>query len=112
MDINAIINEAQSVTSEFGLGLRVVDITDNIVNLRLDIHVDLFIQIYANCLKDKLNLTLVFRGKRLFGADAEGGRYHIHLSDKPESHIFTDEKENIRGFVIKSLKVLDERELL
>ena len=57
-------------------------------------------------------MALVLGGKRLFGADAEGGRYHIHPDDKPETHIFADQKEDIRGFVIKALKVLDERELL
>lgn len=112
MNINSIVTEAQSVASEFGLRLRIIDITDNIVDLRLYIDIELFIQVYANQLKDKLNLNLIFKNRRLCGYDSEGGRKHIHPIDEPESHIFIDKKVVIKGFVVKALKLLDERELL
>jgi len=112
LNINSIISEAQSVASEFGLRLKIVDITDNIVDLRLYIDIELFIQVYANQLKDKLNLNLIFKNRRLCGYDSEGGRTHIHPIDAPESHIFTDKKGDIKEFTVKALKLLEEREML
>jgi hypothetical protein len=112
LNIDSIISEAQSVASEFGLKLRIVDITDNIADLRLYIDVELFIQVYANQLKDKLNLNLIFKNRRLCGYDSEGGRTHIHPIDEPETHIFTDERETLKEFTTKALKLLEEREML
>jgi hypothetical protein len=112
LNIDSIISETQSVASQFGLRLRIIDITDNIVDLRLHIDVELFIQIYANQLKDKLNLNLIFKNKRLCGYDSEGGRTHIHPIEEPQSHIFTDKEVDIKEFTIKSLKLLEERGML
>ena len=112
MDIDAIISEAQSVASEFGLRLWIADITDNIADLRIYIDGELFIQVYANQLKDKLNLNLIFKNRRLCGYDSEGGRTHIHPIDAPESHIFTDKKVAVKEFTVKALKLLEEREML
>jgi hypothetical protein len=111
LNIDSIISEAQSVASEFGLRLRIIDITDNIVDLRLYIDVELFIQVYANQLKDKLNLNLIFKNRRLCGYDSEGGRTHIHPIDEPESHSFTYKKVSIKGFTVKALELLEEREM-
>jgi len=112
LNIDSTISEAQSVASEFGLRLRIIDITDNILDLRLYIDVELFIQVYANQLKDKLNLNLIFKNRRLCGYDSEGGRTHIHPIDAPESHIFTDKKVAVKEFTVKALKLLEEREML
>jgi hypothetical protein len=112
LNIDSIISEAQSVASEFGVRLRIIDITDNIVDLRLYIDVELFIQVYANQLKDKLNLNLIFKNRRLCGYDSEGGRIHIHPIDEPEFHIFTEKKVAIKEFTTKALKLLEEREML
>jgi hypothetical protein len=71
LNIDSIISEAQSVASEFGLRLRIVDASDNIVDLRLYIDVELFIQVYANQLKDKMNLNLIFKNRRLCGYDSK-----------------------------------------
>lgn len=73
---------------------------------------DIFIQIYANQAKDKLNLNLVFKVKRLLGADSEGNRYHVHPAEKPDYHTFTEERESIKTFTLKALKVLAEKGLL
>ena len=80
--------------------------------LRLYIEVDLFIQVYANQLKDKLNLNLIFKNRRLCGYDSEGGRTHIHPIDDPQSHIFTDEKLSINDLTLNALKLLEEWENL
>lgn len=70
------------------------------------------IQIYANQLEDKLNLNLIFKNRRLWGYDSEGGKTHIHPIDEPESHIFTDKEVDIKEFTVKSLKFLEERGML
>ena len=48
---SSIISETQSVALQFGLRLRIIDITDNIVDLRLYIDVELFIQILDAAVK-------------------------------------------------------------
>ncbi len=111
-DVSSILREAQSVSYEFGLRLRIIDITVNAASLRLYVDDDIFIQIYAYQPKGKLNLNLLFKDKRLLGADAEGNLYHIHPASKPEDHIFTQDKEGIRSFTLKALKVLGEKGLL
>jgi hypothetical protein len=72
----------------------------------------LFIQIYGNTLKEKLNLALVFKNRRLFGYDSEGGKYHCHPIDSPDEHIFVDEKKSIQDFVRESIEFLEAKEIL
>ncbi|GAB6275369.1 MAG: hypothetical protein STSR0004_22350 [Peptococcaceae bacterium] len=112
MNIKSIIKEAQKVSSEFQLSFILCDRTDNIVNIRLYIDVNTFIQVYANQLKEKVNLNLILRGERLYGTDMEGGRYHIHPLENPEKHLFTEERKTIRDFVIEALKFLNKQGLL
>lgn len=73
---------------------------------------DLFIQIYGNKLKNKLNLALVFKNRRLYGFDSEGGIYHCHPLDDPDTHDFVDEKKSIHDFVMESMEFLEQKELL
>jgi hypothetical protein len=112
LNISSILRDAQVVSHELGLKLRIVDVTANAASLRLYFDDDLFIQIYANQPKSKLNLSLVFKNQRLLGADSEGNRYHLHPGTMPESHIFTEEQESLKSFTFKALKVLSEKGLL
>jgi hypothetical protein len=73
---------------------------------------ELFIQIYGNAQKDKVNLALVFKNRRLYGFDSEGGEYHCHPLDAPDEHIFVDETKSIKDFVQESMKFLEEKEIL
>ncbi len=112
VDIDSVVKEAHTIARDFGLKLRIIDITDNIVNIRIYLDTDLFIQIYANQLNDKLNMNLVFKNRRLYGYDSEGGRTHTHPIENPESHRFTTERIELREFIIRTLHFLEERELL
>jgi len=38
--------------------------------------------------------------------------FHIHPLENPENHLFTEERKNIRDFVIEALKFLNEQGLL
>ena len=112
MKINRIIKEASNIADRYNLQLVEIDRTDNIVSLKLLIDNELLINIYGNAEKDKLNLALVFKKKRLYGYDSEGGKYHCHPFDNPDGHIFVDEKKSVPEFTQESMKFLEERGIL
>lgn len=112
MEISSILNEANEVASKYNLRLIEIDRTDNIISLKLLIDSELFIQIYGNADKDKLNLALVFKKRRLYGYDSEGGKYHCHPFDNPEGHVFIDERKSIQEFVQESMRFLEEKGIL
>lgn len=112
MEINRIIEEANEVADRFNLKIIEIDRTDNVISLQLLIDNELFIQVYGNTEKDKLNLALVFKKRRLYGYDSEGGKYHCHPFDSPEEHTYVEERKSIRDFVQESLRVLEEKDIL
>lgn len=112
MGISRIADEANDVAGKYNLQLIEVDRTDNIISLKLLIDNELFIQIYGNTEKDKLNLALIFKNRRLYGYDSAGGKYHCHPFDEPDGHIFVDERKPISEFVGESMKYLEENDLL
>ena len=112
MDINKVIKEANDIANKYKLKLVETDRTEHIISLKLLIDNELFIQIYGNAEKDKLNLALIFKKGRLYGYDSEGGKYHCHPFDNPEEHIFINEMKSIRDFVQESMSFLEEKDLL
>jgi len=112
LKINRIIKEASNVADNYNLQFVELDRTDNIVSLNLLIDNDISIQIYGNAKKDKLNLALVFKKKRLYGYDAEGGKYHCHPFDNPDEHIFVNEKKSISEFAQEAMGFLEEKDIL
>jgi hypothetical protein len=112
VEINKIIEETNNIAEKYNLQLIEIDRTDNIISLKLLIDNELFIQIYGNSEKDKLNLALVLKNRRLYGYDSEGGKYHCHPFDNPYSHVFVDDSKSIHEFVTDSMKFLEEKELL
>ena len=112
MNINSVIREANDVAEKYNLQVIEVDRTDDIISLKLLVDTELFIQIYGNDQKEKLNLALVFKKRRLYGYDSEGSRYHCHPLDSPNEHIFIDERKSIQDFVEESMKYLEEKEIL
>ncbi len=112
MEIDSVLKEATEVAEKYNLELVEIDRTDNIISLKLLIDNELFIQIYGNAKKDKLNLALVFKKRRLYGYDSEGGKYHYHSLDNPDGHIFVDKRKSIHDFVQESMRFLEEKELL
>jgi hypothetical protein len=112
VEIDRVIKEANNAADKYGLDLVEIDRTDNIISLRLIIDNEVFIKIYGNAEKDKLNLTLVLRRKRIYGCDSEGGKNHCHPFDNPDRHIFMRDRKSIGEFVEESMKFLEETELL
>ena len=112
MKIDRVIKEVNGIADKYGLELVEIDRTDNIISLRLIIDNEVFIKIYGNAEKDKFNLTLVFRRKRIYGCDYEGGKNHCHPFDDPDRHIFMKDRKSIQEFVRESMKFLEETYLL
>jgi hypothetical protein len=112
MKINEIIRDANAIAERYNLQVVEADRTENIISLKLLIDHELFIHIYGNAQKDKLNLALVFKERRLYGYDSEGGKYHCHPLDAPDEHVFVDKRKSMRDFVQESMRFLEEREIL
>ncbi len=71
----------------------------------------IFIEIYANLKKQKINLALIVSDNRIYGIDKEGGFYHEHPFENPELHIKREPLE-IEDFVVKSIEYLKELGLI
>ena len=67
---------------------------------------DVFIQVYLNSKKEKLNLALVISKNRIYGVDKEGGIYHEHPLDNPETHIPLQKGISLEEFILKSIDIL------
>ena len=82
------MREVQTIAKSFAFIRAVTDLdrTDNALRLRLIIDETMFIQVYANSKKSKLNFALISSGQRFFGRDSEGGTWHMHPFESPESH--------------------------
>lgn len=70
MEINGIVREAHEVAALFGLESVEVDKTDNTISLKVVIDAEIAIHVYGNTQKDKLNLALIFKQRRLYGYDS------------------------------------------
>jgi hypothetical protein len=110
--IDELVEETTDVADKYSLKLIEIDRTENIISLKLEIDSELFIKIYGNVEKDKLNLALVLKKKRLYGYDSVGGKSHWHSFDNPDGHVFVDEKKSIWEFVRESMRYLEEKEIL
>jgi len=71
---------------------------------------EVFVRIYANETKEKLNMALVVAGERVYGIDKEGGFYHEHPFENPLLHIEVKPVE-IEDFVVESFEILKKLNL-
>jgi hypothetical protein len=108
--IEDLIQTINDVSERYGLKLLYLDFTDITLISRIGFSLEIFIQIYANSKKDKLNMSLIVTDERMYGIDKEGGFYHEHPFENPLLHI--DAKSmDIEDFVIKSLEILKKLNL-
>jgi hypothetical protein len=86
--LDDLMREVQTIARSFAFIRAVTDLdrTDNALRLRLIIDETMFVQVYANSVKSKLNFALISPGQRIFGRDSEGGMWHKHPFESPESH--------------------------
>ncbi|MHC1744030.1 MAG: hypothetical protein AB9873_13495 [Syntrophobacteraceae bacterium] len=115
--LDALMYEVQAILGAYGFIRAVADLdrTDNALRFRLIIDETMFIQVYANSRKCKLNFALVGSGQRIFGRDSEGGNWHTHPFASPESHDFEGEAGKpvtLTEFVMEVEELLIKESLL
>lgn len=109
MRLSDIKEQAFKVAQEFGFIIFEIDRTAHTINLRILVDQEIFIQIYANTKKEKLNIALILHGDRIYGHDKEGGTYHLHPFHNPSEHVMTNKEKSIREFVLEAMIYLEEK---
>ena len=107
-----LIHDIFNIADRYGLKAVNIDTTDVTLMARIDIFPAIYIQIYRNLKKDKLNMALIFGKNRVYGVDGEGGVFHEHPAEDPTSHVPIKERLEIEEFVLRSLNILKNRRLL
>jgi len=111
MKIKEVIPLLNEINNRYGLKFLHIDYTDTTLISRIGISLEIFIQVYVNIKKAKLNLALVVAGERIYGIDKEGGSYHEHPYQNPALHIDCNQTD-IDTFVFKSIGILKEIKLI
>ena len=100
-----LIHDIFNIADRYGLKAVNIDTTDVTLMARIEIFPAIYIQIYRNLKKDKLNMALIFGKNRVYGVDAEGGVFHEHPAEDPTFHVPIQERLEIEEFVVKSLNI-------
>ena len=111
IEASKIVNRIRDIAERYGLKILYLDVSDVTLLLRIGFTQEMFIQIYANVGKEKINMALVVAGERIYGIDKEGGYYHEHPFENPSLHIEA-EQIDIEDFVVKSLEFLRRKNLI
>ena len=70
---------------------RRLRLTANTIKSRLEVSRTCFIQIYRNVKKNLTNFVLIAGNTRIYGRDCDGGNWHRHPYEEPDSHDFSHE---------------------
>ena len=107
-----LIHDIINVAERYGLKIVNIDTTDITVMARIEIFPAIYMQIYRNLKKDKLNMALILGNDRVYGVDDEGGIYHEHPAEDPTFHVPIKERLEIEEFVVRCLNILKDRRIL
>jgi hypothetical protein len=66
--------------------LEEVERTDDTFSLRLHIHSQLFIQIFAGVRSGSLYMALIEMGRRVYGVDRDAHGWHLHPYENVSQH--------------------------
>ncbi len=111
IEISKIVNSIKAIADRYGLKVLHLDVTDITFISRIGFSQEMFVQIYVNAKKEKLNMALIVAGERIYGIDKEGGCYHEHPFKNPLIHVQAEQIE-IEDFVVKSLEFLKRKALI
>ncbi len=111
MEISKIIQTIKDISFRYGLEIIYLEHTESTLIYRFGFSSDIFIQIYTNVKKDKINMALIVANRRIYGIDKEGGFYHEHPFENPLLHVKSEQIE-IEDFVIKSLEYIKKLKLI
>jgi hypothetical protein len=107
-----LIHDIFKIADRYGLKAANIDATDVTLMAGIEIFPAIYIQVYRNLKKDKLNMALIFGKNRVYGVDGEGGAFHEHPAEDPTFHVPIKERLEIEEFVVRSLNILKNRRLL
>jgi len=114
---NDLLGEAREAAQKvwFVQSIKMVERTDFIVSLRLEIRREIFVQVFLGELTGSLYFALIDRGQRIFGMDRESGEWHLHPYDTPHCHIPLEESPEpkpLLKFLSRVEDLLEQHELL
>lgn len=109
--------EVYSTAAHFAYIQRVstLDKTANAIKLRLYVTPGCFVQIYANVRKKITSYALVLGENRVYGRDCDGGIWHRHPYENPETHDLSPEGSreiSLKEFLIEVQQILEREGLL
>lgn len=110
-EISKTVNSIKEIAGRYGLKILHTDVTDVTFILRIGFSQEMFVQIYTNTKKEKLNMALIVAGERIYGIDKEGGYYHEHPFGSPSLHLQAERLE-IESFIVKSIEFLKRTNLI
>ena len=110
--MTGFIHEIETIADKYGLKISSIDVTDVTVMTRLEVLPSIFIQVYRNSKKNKLNMALILGRNRIYGFDSEGGIAHEHPKEDSESHVLNRKEPEIEEFVLNCLNILKDKDLL
>lgn len=70
-EVRNILHILNDITNRYGLKTLCLDFTDITLMSRIGFSSEVFIQIYVNIKKDKINTALVVADERVYGIDKE-----------------------------------------
>jgi len=114
LSVDAIIGQIAEGLQLFSAfdSYEVVDVTESTVKIKIYVQKDLYVQLYSNLSKVKLNLTLIHGNKRIYGEDSEGGIRHIHPFENPDEHTVTEGVAAIVPFLAQVQLYLERKGLI
>ncbi len=95
--------------------ITTVDKADHAVKMRLHIATECFIQVYANVQKVLMSFTLVLNHHRVYGRDCEGGSWHRHPHNAPDTHDLTPagaRAVSLQQFLAEAQQILQDEGVL
>lgn len=107
-----IAHHIMEIAERYGLRILFIDATDVTLMARMEILPTVYLQIYRNIKKDKLNMALVLGNDRAYGVDSEGRVYHEHPAEDPTRHVPMGDNLEIEEFVVRCLNILKDRNIL
>lgn len=107
-----LLHDIFNIAGRYGLKVISIDATDVTLMVIIEIISPVYVQIYQNIKKHKLNMALVLKNNRIYGLDAEGGLFHEHPAEDPTSHKPIKERLNIEAFVVRCLNILKDKGVL
>ncbi|MBI4838412.1 MAG: hypothetical protein HY806_04585 [Nitrospirae bacterium] len=91
-DIDDVEKQVYEIASKFVFIEKAETLlkTPHTIKIKLSVTPTCFIQIYKNIQKNVKNYAVVSGNQRLFGRDCDGGMWHMHLMEAPDSHDFSE----------------------